>query len=459
MAGADIRRFSADQRGATVNAMLVASTGALASLGDTILLPSIVLAFFVGQLTTSYVAVGMVAAIATGLWAIARIPAQVLLGSQRRKLPWALGASIVRAVALALLALATLGYAPGSISGPSPALLRTFFFCFAIFAIMNGVASVPMEGLVIKTIPTSSRISVFRQRMIAVLVASVVGALIANSLLGPSGPALPRQFALLFLVAAVCYAAIAVFIIGMNEPQRVAERQEASPLAAFHHFSSCLSDGSFTRFALFRILLSVTAIVDPFLVIFGLTRLGVRPSAVGAYVVAFVLGVVISIPFWAFMSRHFGHRLVLQGAALLRLLPPLIALVMPQLVSTWFWQSRFSAMYLGEVVFGAVFVCLGASIAGQAQSTHAYLAEISPPRLRTAYTGMLNTILAVVAFVPILGGIIIERRGYETLFISMIAIGIAAVFLSGFMPNTFVRASSNRSLADGNADAPSRSGL
>jgi len=458
VAGADIRRFSADQRGATVNSLLVSGTGALAALADTMILPIIVLAFFVGQLTTSYTAVGMVAAIASGFWALARIPAEVIVSQQRRKMPWALGASIIRAVALGLLAFAALRIEPGSLTGPSPALLRTFFFCFAVFAIVNGFASVPMDALVVKAIPSSARFSVFRQRAIAVLVMSVIGGVIANRLLGPNGPSLPRQFGLLILAAAICYAAIAVFITAMNEPQRVAERLDTSPLTAFNQFPHAIRDGQFVRFSFFRIILSLTAIADPFFIIYGLSTLGVRPTTVGAYVVAMVLGVVIGTPLWTLISRSQGHRLVLQCAALLRLLPPLIALVMPQLIGTTFWQSRFSDMHLNEIVFGAIFVCLGASIAGQGLSTHAYLADITVPRFRGAYTGMLNVVLAVVALTPILGGVIIGRRGFDALFVLLIALGIVAVFISGFLPNTFVRSTQGRASSESLMESSARAG-
>jgi MFS family permease len=53
---------------------------------------------------------------------------------------------------------------------------------------------------------------------------------------------------------------------------------------------------------------------------------------------------------------------------------------------------------------------------------------------------LTNAILAIVAFSPVLGGILIERFGYEALFGVAAAIGLAAVFAGGWLAETPSRA-------------------
>jgi hypothetical protein len=437
MAGADIHRFSADQRGAGINALLATAAGGLAALADTLLLPSLVLTLFAGQLTGSFVAVGLVAAAGAGFWALGRLPAAVLVPARRRKQPWAFAAALVRAAALALLALMTFRADAGQIAGDN--LLRVLLLCFGVFSLANGFASVPIEALVAKAAPTGGRGAFYRQRALVAGACALIAALVVARVLQAGGPSAPRPFALLFLAAAVCHVAVAVLLASIREPLRVADPRGVSPATALRSLPRMLGDGDFVRFLLFRVTLAATALVDPFLVLFALSRLGIAPVTVGAYVVAYVLGLLMARPIWAALARRSGERAVLQGSALLRLAPPLLALVLPYLAETTIWRDRAADGRALEILFGAAFWCIGAAAAGQARGTFGYLAEFASARARAGYAAVLNVALTVAAFAPILGGLLVARAGYDGLFIVAAAIALLAVFLSGALTNAFVR--------------------
>ena len=53
MVGAEIRRYSTDRRGLALNVFLGLAGGSLGALAETLVVPTVVLAFFVGQLTDS----------------------------------------------------------------------------------------------------------------------------------------------------------------------------------------------------------------------------------------------------------------------------------------------------------------------------------------------------------------------------------------------------------------------
>ena len=61
---------------------------------------------------------------------------------------------------------------------------------------------------------------------------------------------------------------------------------------------------------------------------------------------------------------------------------------------------------------------------------------LEPRPLLGAYTALTNAILAVVAFAPVLGGVVIQRSGYETLLVATLAVGLAAVFAGGALAST-----------------------
>src|SRR5690606_6670359 len=63
LAGADIRRFAQDRRSLTTTLVFGVIGGALVSLADALLFPSLILAVFVAQLTDDPVTIGLVPAI------------------------------------------------------------------------------------------------------------------------------------------------------------------------------------------------------------------------------------------------------------------------------------------------------------------------------------------------------------------------------------------------------------
>ena len=418
-----------------MNVFLGIAGGAFASLAETMLLPTLVLAFFVAPLTGSYATVGLVPAIGIGFWLLARLPASVLVTPQRRKLPWAIAASLVKAAALALLAVVCFRADPAA----TEPLLRSFLICYVAYSVASGFGSVPIAAVTGKAIPHEARGLFFQQRVVWGGISGILAGLVVIQLLGPAAPPFPRNFGVLFLAATVTQLATTFFLATIKEPMRVAEPRASVTALAVRAVPQALADPNFRRFLFFRILLSSSALVDPFLIIFAASSLGIPGSAVGWYVIAFVAGRLFSLPLWAALARRHGERACLQVAALIRLLPPLIALLLPYLVSSSQFSAWFSNPTLLPTLFGIAYVALGVTLAGQGRGTFGYLAEAAPDRVRAAYAAVTNAVLALVAFVPILGGIIIERRGYDALLLTASGLALLAVFSSGALTDAHVR--------------------
>jgi MFS family permease len=188
------------------------------------------------------------------------------------------------------------------------------------------------------------------------------------------------------------------------------------------------------------VLLSSTAAIDPFLFLYAITRLGAPVTKIGDYVVLGVLGWVLSAPVWFWIERRSGPRTLLQSAAVVRLIAPAIALATPPLAAIGMIQERLGDETALTTAYGAAFFVVGAALAGQSRGNYDYLAALAPPQTLPAYTGLTNAILALVAFSPVLGGILIERLGYEALFGIAAAIGLVTVFAGGWLAETPSRA-------------------
>lgn len=433
MAGADVRRFSTDRRGTSLNFALGVAHGALLTLADTLLFPTIVLTMFVAQLTGDPVKIALVPVLGTSVWLLP----QVLVSSvpwKSRVLPWATGAAIVQTAAIALLAY--VGYRANMNNGER---LRSFFLCYAAYNFAAGLASAPTRELLAKSIPRDRRAIFFAQRSLWGSVLALVAGVVVHSLFGSRGPAFPRNFTSLFATAAGALAAATFFQMRLREPSRLAAGSVSSHPTGLRNSPQVIADHNFRRLMFFRILLAGSMISDPFLIVYARRQLNLPPSYLGTYLAAAVVARLLSAPVWAWLETRGGHRAVLQGAALARLIGPLVALVLPYLGKNTLYRDHFHDDRPLFYVYAVVFVALGASLSGQIRANHGYLTDIAPEELRTAYVGLANAIMAVAALSPLVGAKLVERSSYETLFVAASLIGLATVFVSGILTDTHTR--------------------
>jgi hypothetical protein len=61
------------------------------------------------------------------------------------------------------------------------------------------------------------------------------------------------------------------------------------------------------------------------------------------------------------------------------------------------------------------------------------LLTIAPPSERAVYVGFLNTILGIVIFVPVLGGVMVDLAGFLPIFVTSLALALGAVVLGARM--------------------------
>ncbi len=211
MPGAELRRDSSDRRGRTLNSTLGVASEAFNASAEVLLLPSLILAFFVAELTPSYATIGLVPAIATGFWTLGRLPAYMLTGARRRQQPWAFAAALVRVAAVAILAVVTSRTDPAALTQSARPLILTFFLCLIVYSLAGGFGSLPGAALLRSSIPSESWGAFVRHRAAWAAGVCLFTALVAARVLGMNGSTFPSSYGRLFLVATVCLIAVAVF--------------------------------------------------------------------------------------------------------------------------------------------------------------------------------------------------------------------------------------------------------
>src|SRR5918993_186818 len=184
MPGAELRRDSSDRRGRTLNSTLGVASEAFNASAEVLLLPSLILAFFVAELTPSYATIGLVPAIATGFWTLGRLPAHLLSQSRRRQQPWAFASAVVRAAAIGVLAVVTTRMDPNALSQSARPLILTVFLCLIAFSLAGGFGSSAGAALLQSSIATETWGAFVRRRAGWTALLSILAAVAVTRLLG-----------------------------------------------------------------------------------------------------------------------------------------------------------------------------------------------------------------------------------------------------------------------------------
>jgi MFS family permease len=427
--GADVQWTSAARRLYHRNFAFGVGNGSLSLLAETLIHPTIVLALFVSQITDSNVLVGLVPAMAAGLWFLPQLVGAAVTQGRERQLPFVFYGTLTRTFVIGLLG--AVGFLVGS-DEPS-GLLLWFFVLYAIYNLAGGFANVPSLELSARLIPANRRGLFFSQRSFWGGILGFMAGFLVQGILGQAD-AFPANYALLFFAAFCALGFATYFTAMMQETERVPTGYRQTFASHLAEAPRLFNNSAFRRFLSFRVALSLSAIADPFYVVYVQQQLGAPPEIIGVYIVGMMVARFGSNLIWGKLVDFKGNRFVLQVAALMRLGIPLVALVLPPLYN---WEPFVDRVPGGEdsifYLFGLIFVLYGSALSAQALANLTYVMDVAEPEQRPAYFGLTNTILGCVAFVPVLGGIMVDTFSFEFLFIVTFLIAFAGVVASGLL--------------------------
>ena len=383
--------------------------GAFLAMGMSFTQPSTVISAFIAELTGSTVWVGGLSTVLAVASALPQVFVARWVEPKQKKMPFLLLAIYLRVASWGLLAwlVYTIGAGYPNILAWVTVLLMTVFYAG------GGLGNIPYTDIIGKVIPVRKRGAFFGGRQMLGAPLAVAAALIAKRIL--ADVSYPTNYALLFGLASasLLIASIGFWII--REPPAQKATNNALPWKDYAH--QILKAGKrLEHLVIVQLLTGFSLMALPFYVVYARENLGAPTSAVGWFLLAQVLGGVLSNIVWARIVDHSGSARMLTVCATTAAVTPILTIVIAPLG----WE----AMLL-------VFFLLGSTFNGRSVGFGTALLALAPEQERPTYAGLNEVMALPIAFLPLLAGWLLNFISYQTLFIivaGFIALGAAWTF-------------------------------
>jgi MFS family permease len=372
---------------------------------------SSVLPAFIGQLTTSAPLIGLASTIFNAGWTLPQLATAQLAKDRPKKKPFFYIGVPFRATLLVIAAALWAGLA----SRPT-AMLALFFACMGLFALADGFISLVWFDIMARAIPARRRglligLPQFVGGLAGIGVGALVGTILANR-------PFPNSYALLFTLAGLWMipSTIALLLIREPPPDVAPVEPEVQQVPWLPLIGR---DPHFRRLVGCRLLVGMTSLATPFYVAHASNVIGLPESMIGRFVIANTVGSLVASVVLGYLSQRHGTRFVIHVSSAFAVVGPLLVLVLNVTRADWLAPA-----------YPLAFVALGISMGAWMLGFTNYMLEIAPPHIRPAYLGLGNTLMGLMAFVPTLGGLLLQATSYTVLFASAATLTFCGFLLS-----------------------------
>ncbi len=350
----------------------IAGAGATFQAGSSAVDSATIVASLVYQLTGNVFAVGAASAVLRLGWLLPQVVVGFLAQRADRRMPFYIVGAFGRAICLALIA-ALLAAATGL---PRGWVAAGFLALWTLYAFVSGIVAVPYNDIVGRLIPSGSRSRMLALRFFGGGVLALAVAAVLHHLLAVED--LFTAHAVIFALASALMLVSSVTFVSAGEPATA--RTSVSTPATFAEFLTggltvLRTDDRFRLFLFTQWLGGATLMALPFYVV-AATGLGLRTADVAVLLGAQTAGSLASNALWGRIGDRFGKLRLLEAVGVLRLAPPLGALVLLAVIDG---EGAWSL-----IAFVLLFVLIGALINGVTIGYLGYLMEISPDDRRPA---------------------------------------------------------------------------
>ncbi len=375
--------------------------------------PSLVLTWFVSQLTVSPTIIGLLMPISKGGWFLP----QLLISQHVQKLPRKMALYHIISIGrfLSWLAVTVLLFVLGD---RNPRLLLVLFFLlFTAYHLISGLGGICFMAIVGKAVPARSRGTFLGLRNLGGGLLALAGAAFVRYMLDERrGIRFPLNYGWL-LVAAMVAAALGLLAFALVHEPEEDVTSSAKPLPLHVQGARLMrEDHNYALFILLRILSLLNSTAMPFYTLFAKERLNAPASSAGTYLTLYTLAVMGSTLLWGPLCDRKGNRVGMLVTTALSTIAPLIVLLFGS-------QLSYSA-------FALIYPLLGAVETGIEITSFGYTLDASPAEQRVFYIGFINTVLGVSSMGLMSLGLVVRGFGLGALFALCLATTAASAVLA-----------------------------
>lgn len=354
---------------------------------------------FVATYSSSLVLIALVPAIWSGVRLLPRLAAAHVLRARARTKPWLVGAALISRLPMAATP-ALLLIAPHA---PVALILTVFYLSLVLFAVADSFVGVAWYDILAKTLPSADRPWLFGSMMVGGAVMGLGAGVLAKVVLASPHWPFPRNFALLFALAAVALALACLLYAALVEPESDAPPRDVQWAGTIGDARRLLGDGGpFARLMGVQLLLGVPGLAAGLYTPYALGPLGLPLDATGIFVAATALGAMLGGVCLPFVARRWGSRAVVAATAVTTILAPLVIAV----------ASVFPFVLLvREAWCVASFACQGLAMTGAFIGINDLVLAMAPAEERPLYVGLANTVPGLLFPLPLLGGLLAQWFG------------------------------------------------
>lgn len=364
-----------------------------------------VLPAFIAMLTDSEVIAGLPTAIIFVGQVLPQLATARFIEPLAQKKRVLMAVVSLRAISWGVLAWLTYHYGT---SHPELVLIALFSL-LTLFSMAGGTGAVAYADVIAKIFPATRRGLFYGVRSVIGVGLTFGAGLLVRSILskGEQVP-FPVNYAFLFGLAALALGMAFTGFAAIREPVATGPLMRQSWGEHLRRSMRLVkANASFRTLVLVRLFLGGSMLAFPFYVLYARRILLVPEAMVGVYVSAEVIGQAGGNLLWGAVGDRYGYRRVLALLAAAGMSAPLLALVVPA-SATW--------------LFAGVFVLVGSIYQGVEMAVGNFLLELAPGQVRPTCVALLNTLIAPLFLLPMLGGWIIGVSSYAVVFLSAAAV-------------------------------------
>jgi len=370
--------------------------GAFYSFGLAFITQQTLLPVFVKKIGGGNIAIGLIPV----LWMLGFNLPQILIASQvqglRLKKRFFLKTSLFQRLPWLLMALLC-WFILGRVSPAAGVLL--FLALFTAAAVAGSINLPVWFDLLAKVTPVVWRGRLFALRLILGGILGIVAGIVAKKLLEII--AFPANFGLLFLLAFAAMMASWAFLTLLKEPRG---RIEKAPVQLGEYLRSLpgilRGERNYRHFLIADALQYLAVMANAFFTVHALAKFSLHDSAAGIFTAIMMASTIAGTLFFGYLADHHGQRINLCVSALCMAVACGLALV---------------ARSIG--VYYLVFVASALAAALTQISRLPIIAEFCSEAQRPTYIALASLISTPFILAGIAGGWLVNRFGYEILFI------------------------------------------